>query len=136
ARTRRARRRSTPKSRPLDPNWAGSTTDDRDAWHCRRPTRPATMTSADALVDVPERRQTMEFAISLGLGGWILLIVGALLFGVVAQFVGETRTGFEWLVDGIAAAIGALAASEFIVSWRTFEPTWDGLALVPALLGG
>ena len=78
----------------------------------------------------------MEFAISLGLGGWILLIVGALLFGVVAQFVGETRTGFEWLVDGIAAAIGALAASEFIVSWRTFEPTWDGLALVPALLGG
>jgi uncharacterized membrane protein YeaQ/YmgE (transglycosylase-associated protein family) len=98
--------------------------------------RHATMTNADARVDVPERRQTMEFAISLGLGGWILLIVGALLFGVVAQFVGDTRTGFEWLVDGVAAAIGALAASEFIVSWRTFEPTWDGLALVPALLGG
>jgi uncharacterized membrane protein YeaQ/YmgE (transglycosylase-associated protein family) len=78
----------------------------------------------------------MEFAISLGLGGWILLIVGALLFGVVAQFVGDTRTGVEWLVDGVAAAIGALAASEFIVSWRAFEPTWDGLALVPALIGG
>jgi uncharacterized membrane protein YeaQ/YmgE (transglycosylase-associated protein family) len=78
----------------------------------------------------------MEFAISLGLGGWILLIVGALAFGVVAQFIGETRTGFEWLVDAIAAGIGALAASEFIVSWRTFEPTWDGLAIVPALLGG
>jgi hypothetical protein len=27
-------------------------------------------------------------------------------------------------------------ASEFIVAWRTFEPVWDGLALVPALLGG
>jgi uncharacterized membrane protein YeaQ/YmgE (transglycosylase-associated protein family) len=78
----------------------------------------------------------MEFAIGLGLVGWIVLIVGALVFGAVAQFVGETRTGFEWLVDAIAAGIGALAASEFIVAWRTFEPTWDGLALVPALLGG
>jgi uncharacterized membrane protein YeaQ/YmgE (transglycosylase-associated protein family) len=78
----------------------------------------------------------MEFAIALGFGGWIVLIVGALAFGVVAQLVGETRTGFEWIVDAIAAGIGALAASEFIVAWRTFEPTWDGLALLPALLGG
>ena len=78
----------------------------------------------------------MEFAISLGVGGWAILIVGALVFGAVAQFVGETRTGYEWLVDAIAAAIGALVASEFIVSWRTFEPTVDGLALVPALIGG
>jgi uncharacterized membrane protein YeaQ/YmgE (transglycosylase-associated protein family) len=78
----------------------------------------------------------MEFAIGLGLGGWIVLIVGALVFGGVAQVIGETRTGFEWLVDAIAAGVGALVASEFIVAWRTFEPTWDGLALVPALLGG
>jgi hypothetical protein len=27
-------------------------------------------------------------------------------------------------------------ASEFIISLRTFEPVWDGLALVPALIGG
>jgi uncharacterized membrane protein YeaQ/YmgE (transglycosylase-associated protein family) len=78
----------------------------------------------------------MEFAIGLGLGGWVVLIAGALVFGAVAQIVGETRTGFEWLVDAIAAGIGALFASEFIVAWRTFEPTWDGLALVPALIGG
>ena len=78
----------------------------------------------------------MEFAIGLGFGGWVVLIVGALVFGAVAQIVGETRTGFEWLGDAIAAAIGALFASEFIVAWRTFEPTWDGLALVPALIGG
>jgi uncharacterized membrane protein YeaQ/YmgE (transglycosylase-associated protein family) len=78
----------------------------------------------------------MEFAIGLGLGGWIVLIVGALVFGGVAQVIGETRTGFEWLVDAIAAGIGALVASEFIVAWRTLGPTWDGLALVPALLGG
>lgn len=78
----------------------------------------------------------MEFAIALGFGGWILLIVGAVVFGRIAQFIGETRTGFEWLVDAIAAGLGALVASEFIVAWRTFGPVWDGLALVPALVGG
>jgi hypothetical protein len=78
----------------------------------------------------------MELAIALGIGGWLVLLAGALLFGVVAQFVGETRTGYEWLVDGIAAALGALIASEFIIALQTFEPVWDGLALVPALIGG
>ena len=78
----------------------------------------------------------MELAIALGVGGWLILLAGALLFGVVAQFIGETRTGYEWLVDGIAAAIGAVIASEFIISARTFEPVWDGLAIVPALIGG
>src|SRR5512132_1096671 len=78
----------------------------------------------------------MEFAIALGFGGWALLIVGAVIFGVVAQFVGQTRTGIEWLVAGIAFGIGALVASEFIVAWQAFEPVWDGLALAPALIGG
>lgn len=78
----------------------------------------------------------MELAITLGLGGWIVLIVGAVFFGVVAHSIGEARTGYAWLVDTMAAGIGALVASEFIVAWRTFEPVFDGLALVPALLGG
>lgn len=78
----------------------------------------------------------MELAISLGIGGWFVLIAGALLFGVLAQFVGETKTGYEWVVDGIAAALGAVIASELIISLRTFEPVWDGLAIVPAVIGG
>jgi uncharacterized membrane protein YeaQ/YmgE (transglycosylase-associated protein family) len=78
----------------------------------------------------------MELALSLGLVAWIVLIVGALLFGVLAQYVGETRTGYEWLVVAFAAFIGAIAASEFLIGWRSFEPVFDGLALVPALVGG
>ena len=78
----------------------------------------------------------MELAISLGIGGWLVVLAGALLFGVLAQVIGETRTGYEWLVDGVAAALGAIVASEFIISARTWEPVWDGLALVPALIGG
>lgn len=78
----------------------------------------------------------MDLNIALGVGGWFILIVGSLAFGVIAQFVGDTRTGYEWLVDSIAAAIGALVASEFIVAWQAFGPVVDGLALVPALVGG
>lgn len=78
----------------------------------------------------------MEITFALGLGGWILLIVGALVFGVIAQFLGETRTGYEWLVDAIAFVIGGLVASEFVLAWRGVEPVWDGLALIPAVLGG
>lgn len=78
----------------------------------------------------------MDFNIALELGGVVLLIVGAVVFGAIAQFIGETRTGFEWLPDAVAFGAGALVASEFITSWRTFEPVWGGLALVPALIGG
>jgi uncharacterized membrane protein YeaQ/YmgE (transglycosylase-associated protein family) len=78
----------------------------------------------------------MEIAFALGLGGWAVLLIGALLFGVLAQFVGETRTGYEWLVDSIGAGVGAVVASEFIIGWRSVEPVFDGLAIVPAVVGG
>ena len=78
----------------------------------------------------------MELAISLGIGGWLVVFAGALLFGVIAQFLGETRTGYEWLVDGLAVGVGAVIASEFVISFRTYAPVFDGLALVPALIGG
>lgn len=78
----------------------------------------------------------MEFVIEMGVGGAAVLVIGAVVFGVVAQFVGETRTGYEWLVDAIGAGIGALVASEFIIGWQAFAPVFDGLALLPALVGG
>ena len=78
----------------------------------------------------------MEFAIVLGVGGWLAIVVGSLLFGVIAQYIGETRTGYEWLVDAIAAGIGAIVASEFIVALQASGPVWDGLAIWPALVGG
>lgn len=77
----------------------------------------------------------MDFTIGLGLGGWAVLVIGALLFGIVAQFVGEATAGYEWIVDAIAAGLGALVASEFIVDLRAWGPVYDGLALGPALIG-
>jgi len=78
----------------------------------------------------------MEFVITLGWGAWLAIIAAAVVFGLIAQFIGEARTGYEWLGDAIGFAIGAVIASEFIVGLRTFEPVWDQLAIVPALIGG
>ena len=78
----------------------------------------------------------MELVLTLGLWGWIAAIVGSLIFGVLASSIGETRTGYEWLVDSVAAFIGAIVASEFIVAWQSYGPMFDGLAIVPALAGG
>ena len=35
----------------------------------------------------------MELAINMGLGAWFAVVAVALVFGVVAQFVGEAGTG-------------------------------------------
>jgi uncharacterized membrane protein YeaQ/YmgE (transglycosylase-associated protein family) len=77
-----------------------------------------------------------EFAINMGLGAWVVIIIAALVFGLVAQFVGEPHTGYEWFVDALAFGVGAVAASEFVTAWRAVEPVWDNLALIPAIGGG
>ena len=77
----------------------------------------------------------VELVFELGWAGWAVLIVRALVFRSLRRIIGETRTGFEWLIDAIAFGVGALVASEFIIG-QTFEPVHVGLALVPALLGG
>lgn len=78
----------------------------------------------------------MEFEISLGLGGWLVVLAGAIILGVVLYVIGRSGTSFEWLFTAIGAAIGAVVLSEFVTSFQTFEPLWDGLALIPALVGG
>jgi uncharacterized membrane protein YeaQ/YmgE (transglycosylase-associated protein family) len=78
----------------------------------------------------------MEFAFDLTYLGWALVVIASLAFGLIAQFVGDAHTRLEWLADAIAFAVGAIVASEFIVAWQTFEPVWEGVALVPALIGG
>ena len=78
----------------------------------------------------------MEFEISLGLGGWLVVLAGAIVLGVVLYLIGRAGTSFEWLITAVGAAIGAVVLSEFVTSFQTFEPVWDGLALIPALAGG
>ena len=78
----------------------------------------------------------MQFAIEMGPGAIVLVLLAAVLFGLVAQLVDNGQTMFGWMVDSFAFAIGAIVASEMITALRTVEPVWDGLAMLPAVFGG
>ena len=78
----------------------------------------------------------LDFGISIGLLGVIVLAVGALTIAVATQLIGDVEFGYEWAIVALAAFAGGFVASEWIVGWRAFEPVFDGLALLPALAGG
>jgi len=68
--------------------------------------------------------------------GLLLLVGGALVLGVIAQFIGETRTGYEWLIAGIAAVVGGWLGSESFGTLSTWGPAVESLYVLPALIGG
>ncbi len=78
----------------------------------------------------------MEFAVDMTVWGAVILIVGALVIGVISQFIGDVRTPYHWIVVAIAALVGGVFASEMVTAWQTIEPVWEGVALLPALVGG
>jgi hypothetical protein len=78
----------------------------------------------------------LEFTIDMTAWGALLLAVGAIVVGLVGQAIGDVRLGFHWVVVAIVAFLGGIVASEFIVDWQAFAPVWEGLAIVPALIGG
>lgn len=72
---------------------------------------------------------------TLGVWGAILMIAFAVVLGIVAQMYGEKHSTYEWLITGIAALIGAFVASEYLGAFSAFGPQFDGVALVPAVIG-
>ena len=78
----------------------------------------------------------MELAIDMGLWAWGAVIIAAIAIGLLGQFIGRAGTGYEWLATAIGVALGAVAASEFVIAWRAIDPVWDNLALIPAVIGG
>jgi hypothetical protein len=90
----------------------------------------------DCDVQARSEENVMEFSSTIGILGVAALVVGAAVIGVALQLFGRAGTGYEWVATAIAAGIGGFVASEFIVGWRGWEPVYDGLALLPAVIGG
>ena len=78
----------------------------------------------------------MELRIDVGVGGWGLLVVGAFVIGVVAQWIGIAEGEDDWLPVMAGAFVGGAIGSEWIAPLATLEPVWEGIALVPAAIGG
>ena len=66
----------------------------------------------------------------------ILLLAGALLIGVIAQFIGDVRIGFEWAIVAVGAFVGGYIGSEALGDLSTWGPEFEGLYVLPAIIGG
>ena len=78
----------------------------------------------------------MQLTVDIGAGGWGLLAVGAFVIGVVAQWLGIAEGDDDWQPVMAGAFLGGVIGSELIASAPGLEPVWDGVALVPAAIGG
>jgi hypothetical protein len=65
-----------------------------------------------------------------------LIVVAAIAMGVVVQLTGVARSGYDGLITGIAVVGGAIVAGQWLGSSSTWGPQFDGLYLLPALIGG
>jgi uncharacterized membrane protein YeaQ/YmgE (transglycosylase-associated protein family) len=72
---------------------------------------------------------------TMGIWGAVIMIAFALVMGIVAQMYGAKHWTYEWLVTGFAALVGAFVASEYLGAFSAYGPQYDGLAIVPALIG-
>ncbi len=79
--------------------------------------------------------EILGFEISMTWLGLGVLAVGAIVLGLIGQFVGSVKTRFEWLPDAVAAFLGAFVASESLGSLSMTGPEWEGIFIVPALIG-
>jgi uncharacterized membrane protein YeaQ/YmgE (transglycosylase-associated protein family) len=77
----------------------------------------------------------MEFTTDIGIYAAISLGVGAVVLGVVLQLIGDVRFGFEWVITAVAAFAGGFVCTEWITAFRTVEPVWDSMAIIPAAGG-
>lgn len=77
----------------------------------------------------------MDLTIEMGALAVVSLAMFSIVLGVVLNMIGDVNTGYEWIVTAIAAFVGGIVASEWIVSFRTVEPVWDGMAVLPAIGG-
>ena len=66
----------------------------------------------------------------------LFLVVGAIAIGVLAQIIGDVRIGWEWAPTAVAALVGGYLGSEAFGSASTWGLAFEGLYIVPALIGG
>ena len=74
--------------------------------------------------------------VGMTLFGVILLILGALVFGAIAQYIGRVVIGYEWIFPAAGALVGGWLGSEAFGTLSTWGADVESLYLLPALIGG
>ena len=59
----------------------------------------------------------------------------AAVIGIASYFIGEVRAWYEGVLTGLAALIGGYIGSESLASASTWGWEFEGLFIVPAVIG-
>jgi hypothetical protein len=86
-------------------------------------------------------KEAIAMQLDMGIAAFAIVVVAALLIGVLVQLYFSPKTGYEWLIVGVGASVGAWLASEITwTQWFTgltnLGPQFDGLLIIPAVIGG
>lgn len=74
--------------------------------------------------------------IGMSFGAAVLLVLAGMAIGVIAQLIGRVTFGYEFLFAAAGAVVGGWLGSEAFGTLSTWGPVFDGLYMVPALIGG
>lgn len=77
------------------------------------------------------------FGWNVGMTAWavVALIAGAVIIGIVLQYVGDVTNGYEWSVAGLAAIVGGWLGSEAFGAASEWGYSWEGMYIFPAIIG-
>ncbi len=77
------------------------------------------------------------FGWNVGMTAWavVALIAGAVIIGIVLQYIGDVTNGYEWSVAGLAAIIGGWLGSEALAGLSEWGYQWQGMYIFPAIIG-
>jgi len=64
-----------------------------------------------------------------------LLFMAAIVIGAVVQNIGKASFDYEWVLTAVAAFTGGWLGSEAFGAASTWGPEWQGMYLLPALIG-
>ncbi len=71
----------------------------------------------------------------MGIAGMLLLVAGSICMALLARQVGKSHFAGESTVTAFGAALGGFVTSGLVASTDTPGWTFDGLMLLPALIG-
>ena len=67
--------------------------------------------------------------------GIVILIVGAVVIGLAAQYLMRGQFGWEFLLTAVGAGLGGFVASEYLGTLSNWGTELYGMRIFPALIG-
>jgi uncharacterized membrane protein YeaQ/YmgE (transglycosylase-associated protein family) len=83
-----------------------------------------------------EMLEILDWNVGMSAFAAILLVAGAVLLGAIPQFIGEPRLPVEWIFPMIGVLVGGWIGSEALGALSTWGPEYQGLYVLPAIIGG